>query len=187
MELLRGRRCCRLPCQKSDYDEYGQSLAGDADKEISSQVGAEQRHSGTQWNRNDLMPDWAVQRKRCAVPCQNAIEYEWLRAGPITTLGELFQHLGTEFTAKEIYAFYRTLRLVVLKRKKDAARPKEKPGSASGSVGSSVLGITRSALQARAMRAETKKQRTPTNLWRSTSRSNVSRKTTSTPEIRSSW
>ena len=61
-------------------------------------------------------PDWEAQRYRCVVPCVNTADYEWVRLGPIITLGELFMQLGKFFTAKHIYAFFRTLRIVALKR-----------------------------------------------------------------------
>ena len=75
--------------------------------EISSQVILEQRHSQTQWSRDDLYPDWAAQCNRCIVPCKGTDRYEWLRKSPVITLGELFKPLGTDHTAKAIYAFYR--------------------------------------------------------------------------------
>ena len=90
---------------------------------------------GAWWDLNDLKPDWAAQVIRCILPCRNADTHthEWLREGPVTTLGELFKHLGTDHTAKAIYAFYRKCRLVVLKKKMDSRKPKESPGSANGS------------------------------------------------------
>ena len=106
---------------------------------MEAQTIQEQQYSSIGWNRKGLLPDWSAQRIRCVLPCQNVSDYEWLRAGPVVTLGELFKHLGTEYTAREIYAFYRTCRVVVLKRKKDAARPKGKSGSASASAGSSIV------------------------------------------------
>ena len=88
------------------------------------------------------------------MPCKNADTHEWLRAGPVTTLGELFMNLGTKYTAKEIYAFYRTCRLIVFKKGKVQAKPKGAPGSASASQWSSRVGVIGSALQAAAIQAE---------------------------------
>ena len=88
-------------------------------------------NSRVEWSTKVLMPDWAAQRSRCIVPCYNAGMYEWLRSGPVTTLGELFMDWGETYTAKVIYAFYRTCRFVVLTKQKDSARAKGTPGSAS--------------------------------------------------------
>jgi len=82
------------------------------------------------------------------VPCRNAEEWQWHRAGPVITLGELFMALGQTYTAAAIYNFYRTCRLVVIKKRKDAQGKRGTPGSAS------VTGITGSALQATAIRTE---------------------------------
>ena len=99
------------------------------------------------WQRNDLNPDWRAQVNRCIVPCQNADTYEWLRKGPVATLGELFKHLGIVQTAKAIYALFRTCRLVALKRKKDSRKRTAPPGSA-------ITGVTGSPLQAASIRSE---------------------------------
>ena len=45
--------------------------------------------------------------------------YEGGREGTVLTLGELLLALGKEYTAAQIYAFYRTLRIVAVKRWKD--------------------------------------------------------------------
>ena len=50
--------------------------------------------------------------------------------------------------------FYRTCRLVVMKRKKDPRKLKWPPGSASGSGGSGKTGVRGSCHQAGAIRAE---------------------------------
>ena len=81
------------------------------------------------------------------MPCKNTDTHEWLRMGPVTTLGELCMHLGKDHAAKAIYAFYRTRRLVVVKRKKGSQRPGRLPGSASGSSRPSMIGVTGSAFQ----------------------------------------
>ena len=103
-----------------------------------------------------MLPCWRKQHNRCIVPCNDADTHEWLRAGPVTTLGELFKHLGTDHAAKTFYGFYRTCRLIVLKRKKDAAKskPQGAPGHASAAGGSSVTGVAGSELQAGAIRSE---------------------------------
>ncbi len=36
------------------------------------------------------------------MPCAGAGDYEWVRVGPVVTLGELFVQLGKFFTAKHI-------------------------------------------------------------------------------------
>ena len=64
---------------------------------------------------NGLKPNWSAQVNQSIVPCQKADTHEWVREGPAITLSELFKLLGTDYTAKAIYAFYRTCRLVALK------------------------------------------------------------------------
>ena len=72
-----------------------------------------------------------------------------VRVGPRwrgKTLGELFLALGKQYTAAQIYSFYRTLRLVAVKRRKGyGAR-----APASGSM----TGITKSEFQAARMRLQ---------------------------------
>ena len=70
---------------------------------MSTEIRLTQRFSGeSQWDLNDLKPDWPAQVNRCILPCQNVDTYEWLRKGPVTTLGELFSHLGNDHAAKTI-------------------------------------------------------------------------------------
>ena len=133
------------------------------DLDISAQVILEQRNSDTDWRVSDMMPDWAEQWNRCIAPCNSAASHEWLRKSPVITLGELFQRLGTAHTAKTIYGFYRTRRLVVLKKRKTQSNPAGPPGSASGGPRSRVTGLTGSPLQAAAIRAELANARNPTH------------------------
>ena len=42
----------------------------------------------------------------------------WFRSATVITLGELFLALGNRHTARSIYAFYLTLRIVAVKRRK---------------------------------------------------------------------
>ena len=90
---------------------------------------------------SDYEPDWPRQRHRCVVPCANAAECEWVRTGEVVTLGELFMRLGEQFTCRQIYAFYRALRLVALKRDKSATMAA--PGSASAGVTGGPLQASR--------------------------------------------
>ena len=60
--------------------------------------------------------------------------YEWRRTCQVVTLGELFLVLGKRWRASAIYYFYRTLRLVAVKRRKTTS-------------GDAQLGLTRSNLQ----------------------------------------
>ena len=71
-------------------------------------------------------------------------EYMWYRCGKVITLGELFMLLGREYTAAAIYALYRTLRIVSLKRRKGQLFVR---GSAS-----QWIGITGGDLQASRIR-----------------------------------
>ena len=86
----------------------------------------------------DLSPDWGRQRYRVLVPCVGTEKYQWHRTGQVVALGELFMALGQTCTASAIYSFYRTCRVVVLKRVK--GKSVTRPGSASlgGMTGSSL-------------------------------------------------
>ena len=96
---------------------------------------------------DQLEPDWEQQVYRITCPCQDAqCGYEWARYSPAFTLGELFLALGKEYTAAQIYSFYRTLRLVAVKRRKGHG----KSAPASGSVS----GVTNSESQAARIRLE---------------------------------
>lgn len=86
----------------------------------------------------------------------NAVDYEWVRTGPVVTLGELFLRLGRDFSCRKIYAFFRTLRLVAVKRDKTARSAA--PGSASAGSGSTVVGVSRGPLQATRIQSEFRKQ-----------------------------
>ena len=91
-----------------------------------------------------LMPNWQEQWNRLQVPCKQARGYMWFRTGKITTLGELFLALGRAYTAACIYAFYRTCRVVVTKRRQTKSH---RPGSAS-----KWTGLTGGPLQASNMK-----------------------------------
>ena len=73
--------------------------------------------------------------------------YEWVRGGIVLTLGEVFLALDEHYTAAQLYAFCRALRIIAGKRRKG------KGGSAPAS-GSVKLGITQSPFQAARMRLE---------------------------------
>ena len=66
-----------------------------------------------------LHPDWTKQVHRilcpCVVPDSGMI---WCRTATVVTLGELFLALGKQCTSRQIYALYRTLRIVAVKRRK---------------------------------------------------------------------
>ena len=66
----------------------------------------------------DLAPDWRLQISRVRAPCRGTSDFEWHRTGLVVSLGELMQALGNQFSAKEVYLFYRALRIVALKRQK---------------------------------------------------------------------
>ena len=138
--------CCEngvpvgTPKVRLDRDEYGRSAVSDMNEDIVDQAKIAA-------NTLDLAPDhffpaWEDQTNRVLVPCKGADEWQWHRAGPVITLGELFMALGKNYTAAVIYSFYRTCRLVVLKKGKQAQRSCGTPSCAS------VTGTTGSALQA---------------------------------------
>ncbi|CAK0881622.1 unnamed protein product [Prorocentrum cordatum] len=115
-------------------------------------------NEGEDINPQVYMPAWAHQWSRVCVPCEAVETHEWCRQSPVTTLGELFWDLGRTHTAKAIYAFYRTLRLVALKRDKNSStKASSAPGFASASrpAGSAAaFGFTGSDLQAPRIRAD---------------------------------
>ena len=73
--------------------------------------------------------------------------YEWVRDGKVLTLGELFLALGEHYTAAQQYAFYRTLRIIAVKRRKGK-------GASAPASGSVKTGVTQSPFQAARMRLE---------------------------------
>ena len=79
-------------------------------------------HSGSAKARtlsvNDLRADWLRQTFRVLAPCKGTKDFQWVRTGAVISLGQLFLVLGETFTAAEIYQFYRTLRIVAVKRRK---------------------------------------------------------------------
>ena len=80
-----------------------------------------------------FFPNWAKQVNRVICPCIDpACGYEWARRGTVLTLGELFLALGREYAAAEIYSFYRTLRIVALKRRKQHRGRAPASSSATG-------------------------------------------------------
>ena len=96
----------------------------------------------------DLMPNWAEQVSRVTCPCMNwECGYVWVRGGKVLTLSELFLALGEHYTAAQIYAFYRTLRSIAVKRRKGK-------GASAPASGSVKTGVTQSPFQAARMRLE---------------------------------
>ena len=65
-----------------------------------------------------LKANWRLHSFRARAPCQVTPDFEWHRTGLVVSLGGLMQALGDQFSAKEVYLFYRTLRIVALKRQK---------------------------------------------------------------------
>ncbi len=60
----------------------------------------------------DLQPDWDRMRFRHVCPCANAEGFIWIRTAVVASLGKLFMILGKEYSAGQMYALYRTLRIV---------------------------------------------------------------------------
>ncbi len=122
------------------WQEFGQVRGQVAVADLRAQIDLVQGRLGNagtvRWEA--YFPDWAEQRYRCVVPCAGAGDYEWVRVGPVVTLGELFMQLGKFFTAKHIYAFFRTLRIVALKRGKLSANDAT-PWSTTGGVAGGPL------------------------------------------------
>ena len=89
-----------------------------------------------------MHPAWDDMRFRHVCPCNNSEQYAWIRSHSVASLGEMLMILGEEeHTSAEIYSLYRTLRVVVLKRRKDrcSAKGRSSTGSRlSGMAGASV-------------------------------------------------
>ncbi|CAK0799542.1 unnamed protein product [Prorocentrum cordatum] len=140
------------------WPEFGQPRGQIALADIRDQIAGLQGRLGNadtvDWRT--YCPDWVAQRYRCVVPCASTTDYEWVRLGPVVTLGELFVQLGKFFTAKRMCAFFRTLRIVALKR--DKLSTNEAPGSASAVPGPTTGGVAGGPLQAHRIMTQFRKE-----------------------------
>ncbi|CAK0895493.1 unnamed protein product, partial [Prorocentrum cordatum] len=147
----------RRPEGRCEHGRRGSELFAKA-VDAQAQREAAAVNEGEDINPQVYMPAWARQWSRVCVPCEAVETHEWCRQSPVTTLGELFWDLGRTHTAKAIYAFYRALRLVALKRDKNSStKASSAPGfvSASRPAGSAAtFGFTGSDLQAPRIRAD---------------------------------
>ncbi len=115
------------------------------------------------------MPAWKKQHLRVAVPIMqpNSVSgmWEWRRVRNVTTLGELLLYLGDRYTAKQIYYFYRTLRIIAAKRQKY-------PRTACPAIAPPLTGMLRSGAQAWQIRATLapQRKRLVAEYWRATGR-----------------
>ncbi|CAK0833447.1 unnamed protein product [Prorocentrum cordatum] len=147
----------RRPEGRREHGRRGSELFAKA-VDAQAQREAAAVNEGEDINPQVYMPAWARQWSRACAPCEAVETREWCRQSPVTTLGQLFWDLGRTHTAKAIYAFYRTLRLVALKRDKNSStKASSAPGFASASrpAGSAAaFGFTGSDLQAPRIRAD---------------------------------
>ena len=68
-------------------------------------------------------PDWDKQVYLCVVPCKDPwVIYHWRRETLCTTLGDMFKALGPNHSAREIYYFYRSRKIVARKMMKHCRR-----------------------------------------------------------------
>ena len=105
------------------------------------------RNEGCRTPARDLRPDWKEQVSHITCPCLDPeCGYEWARGGKVITMGELFLALGKQYTAAQIYSFYRTLRLVAVKRRK--------LHGAHGPASGSATGVTATEFRAARIRLE---------------------------------
>ena len=93
-------------------------------------------------SRSDLEPNWGAQTQRVECPCVSTTLYEWRRHTKVTTLGELFLVLGKEYPASTIYQYYRTLRVIALKRRQGDSVTKKGSSGGYGMTGSSLQAAT---------------------------------------------
>jgi hypothetical protein len=94
----------------------------------------------------DLNPDWDHQKFRVIVPCVGTREYHWCRETTLATLGHLLLILGRTYSAAQIYYFYRTLRIVSVRRRKDisgASRDNALPIEGSHAAGACASSVKR--------------------------------------------
>jgi len=61
-------------------------------------------------------PDRGKQVNRWLAPDVDSWEWHWRRSAKVTSLAHLFRHLGDRFTARALYDFYLSLRLVSAKK-----------------------------------------------------------------------
>ncbi|CAK0808294.1 unnamed protein product [Prorocentrum cordatum] len=146
----------RRPEGRREHGRRGSELFAKA-VDAQAQREAAAVNEGEDINPQVCMPAKARQWSRVCVPCEAVETHEWCRQSPATTLGGS-SGTGQTHTAKAIYAFYRTLRLVALKRDKNSStNASSAPGFASASrpAGSAAaFGFTRCDLQAPRIRAD---------------------------------
>ena len=63
------------------------------------------------------MPDWENQVNRFLVPCRHNYKQHWLRQARGISLGKLFFHHGKTWSVRALYEFYRSCRVLALKKK----------------------------------------------------------------------
>lgn len=61
-------------------------------------------------------PDWKNQVNRFLVPCVDNPDKHWLRSAKGISLGQLFWVSGIKWSAKSIYTFYMSCRVLALKQ-----------------------------------------------------------------------
>ena len=140
--------CCanRDPAGQADLDFGWPGFSMDFELRLDLEI-RRIRNEGCTTPVRVLRPDWKEQVSRITCPCLDPeCGYEWARGGKVITLGELFLALGKQYTAAQIYSFYRTLRLVAVKRRK--------LHGAHGSASGSATGVTATEFQAARIRLE---------------------------------
>jgi hypothetical protein len=94
-----------------------------------------------------LKPCWDRQQFRVVCPCAGTDMYHWARTGLVVSLGQLFLILGKRYTSAQIYHFYRTLRIVAVKRTKGGSRRQDASGQALPATGSLAVGTAGTAVR----------------------------------------
>ena len=140
--------CCanRAPAGQADLDFGWPGFSMGFEVQLDLEI-RRIRNEGCTTPVRVLRPDWKEQVSRITCPCLDPeCGYEWARGGKVITLGELFLALGKQYTAAQIYSFYRTLRLVAVKRRK--------LHGAHGPASGSATGVTATEFQAARIRLE---------------------------------
>ena len=123
----------RTAQREQEHKQWGPFLEGQQNVRTEMSNDINEAVTLTHCDRHAFQPDWDKLTFRHVCPCKGTDCFAWVRVSVVASLGELFLILGKEFTASEIYTVYSTLRIAVLKRRKDHCG---KPG-----VGNNVSGL----------------------------------------------
>ncbi len=124
-----GPSSSQLHCQFHCFEDGRKGMVLDAEAWMSREahtlipVEARRAELATNISFRALLPNRAEQQFRVLLPIREpdsvSSKYEWRLECHCTTLGQLILALGERCAASQIYFFYRTLRIIAVKRRKD--------------------------------------------------------------------